>query len=289
MPETPDLAKAFTGYRSHVQGASRQQMLGSHRTPISASERREPAIEIDVARSVEKNGGAPSAPGAPVVGFDGASATGWIPPDTVLAVGPEYIVEAVNSGFQVSTKTGVQTRGYTDFSSFVNLPSPWNGFCIDPRVIYDPWSEQFIMLILGIDNTNLKSYFWIMVSKTSNPNGDWWLWRYDSTTGDPGSEQWLDYASLGSDPWGIYVVGNSFDFAQGKEFRQSRLWSLNRDLMQGGASNAIFWNGLRWPNNDLAFGLQVAQAHSESASQATYLHQQLPGGGQPGLPVEAER
>ena len=279
VPISPDRPGAGE-YRAHLQGEFAQhQPIPSHRLPISSSDRGEPTVEVDFRGPGGLLPAEINAPGAGVTAFEGVPASGWIPPDTVAAAGPEYVVEAVNSGFLVYTKTGVQTRGYTDFETFVNLPSPWNGFCYDPRVVFDPWSDQFVMLILGLDLTNLKSYFWIMVSKTSNPNGEWWLWRYDSTTGDPGSEEWLDYASLGSDPWGLYVVGNSYGFAQASGFQQSRLWTLNRDLMNGGASNGIFFNGLRWPNNDPAFSPQVAQAQSVNSSQATFFINNYSGSG----------
>ncbi len=163
-----------------------------------------------------------------------------------MAVGEEYIVEAVNSGFQVFTKTGLQTRAYTDFSSFVNLPTPWNGFCFDPRVVYDPWQDRFVMLILGLDNTNLKSYFWIMVSQTSNPNGDWFLVSLRFHHGGPRLGAVARFCeprvgSVGS------VCGRQLVpiCAEARGFQQSRLWTISREVMSGGTAAFIFMNDLR--------------------------------------------
>jgi hypothetical protein len=279
VPETPQLAEGGA-IRTHIQGEFVQhEPVASTRSPITKGERGVPTVELDLRPRVPAPAGELGTPGDHVVAFEGAPASGWIPPDTVAAVGREYIVEAVNSGFQVYTKTGTQTRAYTDFESFVNLPPSWNGFCYDPRVVYDSFTNQFLMLILGLDTTNLKSYFWIMVSLNENPNGQWFVWRCDATTGAPGAEEWLDFASLGTDARGVYVVGNSFGFAQGSGFQQSRLWSFNRDLMTGGNSDGRVWNDLRWPNNDRAFGLQMAHALWYDNGDVAYFVNNYPGSG----------
>ncbi len=50
--------------------------------------------------------------------FAAQAASGWIPPDPVLAVGPKYMLEVVNSGFTVYSKDGGLERSYTDLQTF---------------------------------------------------------------------------------------------------------------------------------------------------------------------------
>lgn len=206
--------------------------------------------------------------GTLVTRWDGQGFSGWIPPDTQLAVGPEYILEAVNSGFSVYTKTGTQTTAYTNFETFVNLPSPWDGFCYDPRVVYSQEHGKFLMMIMGKDETNLTSYFWLMVSQTSNPNGQWWTWRFNASAGASGSEEWLDYAAIGVDHWGVYVTGNYFRYGGG--FQRVQLWSMGPQLFEGTSTSTYYWSDLEWPNGDNAFTVQPALAHSQHSGGNTF-------------------
>ena len=200
-----------------------------------------------------------------------------IPPDTIHAVGPTHILEAVNSGFAIYTKLGTEVQGYTTFDSFVNKPSGWQGFLYDPRVVYDWDHDKFVMLILGKDEPNLESYFWLAVSQTSDPTGDWWIWRFGATDYGGSSTAWLDYAGLGADRWGVYITGNYFYFSGG--FRGSNLWTFNPDIFNGGATNGWQWVDLDWPDGSDAFSLQPAHPHSVNSSEETYFVNTYSGSG----------
>lgn len=220
-----------------------------------------------------------ASPGTFVSGFDARNDSGWYPPDTEMAVGPEYIVEAVNSGFMVYTKTGTLTRSYTSFSGFVNLPSPWAGFCYDPRVVYSNEHGKFLMMIMGKDETNLKSYVWLMVSQTSDPNGNWWLYRIDLSSGGSGDEVWLDYASIGVDHWGVYITGNYFAFPGSTGAGRTALWSFDPAIMSGGGYSSYVWGNVSWPGGGRAFTVQPALPHTQNSSGNSFLVATYPGSG----------
>lgn len=223
-----------------------------------------------------------NAPGVLVNQWTALSNTGWYPPDTIHAVGPNHVIEAVNSGFAVYSKTGALVQGYKTFDSFMNKPAIWpaGAFMYDPRVIYDPWHQRFLMLILGLDETTQKSYFWVAVSKTANPNQGWCRWRFDSTLGTTPNKQWLDYAGLGADPWGVYVTGNYFRF--GGSFTTSMVWTINPAIFTAnctGASNGWLFTGLTWPTGGSAFSLQPALPHSQNANGQTFFVNSWSGSG----------
>jgi hypothetical protein len=211
------------------------------------------------------------APGDSVQEFLGLANTGWIPPDTVLAAGPSSLVEVVNSGFAVYSKGGGTLQGYTTFDFFVApaLPSGWQGFLFDPRVLYSPEHSRFVMLVLGLDAVNQESYFFIAVSQTTDPTGLWWLYRFaadDPNSAD--SDSWADYCGLGADTWGLYVTCNMFRWTG--TFKHGKLWSLNPAMFTGGSGNGWgFWD-LRWNNNSQAFSLQPATPYSIAGDQATF-------------------
>jgi hypothetical protein len=98
--------------------------------------------------------------------------SGFIPPDTMGAVGPSHIVELLNGHYAVYRKSDgvrVQTSSLDQF--WINAgASPTAGFTADPRVLYDPFSQRwfastanFVAPELGGDNLLLA------VSSTSDP------------------------------------------------------------------------------------------------------------------------
>ena len=271
-PSESRAQRAFPEPHFHIQGdlIQHQQEEEAEQTQFLAPEVDElPEMQIPILPGDDS--GAPNQPAAPggfVRQWTAISNSGWIPPDTIHAVGPRHIVEAVNSGFAIYTKWGREVQGYATFENFMNKPAGWAGFMFDPRVIYDPFHQKFLMLVLGKDDTNQKSYFWIAISQTSNPTAGWWIWRWDATDNSGTSTAWLDYAGLGADRWGVYVTGNYFYFAPG--FRGGHLLSINPDILNGGATNGWRWIGLTWPSGASAFTLQPAHPHSINSAQQTF-------------------
>ena len=268
---TVDLRKIPVDQDIDIPGIVMSHTQGSFIGDVSGSN----AGETQTARQTENGSVTPSEGNAAgeryaeyVTSWQGQSSTGWIPPDTQIAVGPEYIVEAVNSGFTVYTKTGTVTRAYTSFNSIVNLPSTWDGYLYDPRAIYDAEDHKYIMLILGRDATNLRSYYWILVSQDLDPNGIWYSMRWDVSRGSSGSEEWLDFASLGVDHWGIYISGNFFLFNGG--FTSAALWSRNKDLLNGSGGAGLYWSDVRWPDTSHAFSITQALPHSQNGDSKTF-------------------
>ena len=108
-----------------------------------------------------RNPDAPSAVGDLRRNFVGQGASGWLPPDPVLAVGPRHVVEVVNSGFTIFSKDGGLERAYTDLEGFFGpslfpiLPIPCtnaNCFVFDPRIIFSHGHGKFLMMALVRDD-----------------------------------------------------------------------------------------------------------------------------------------
>lgn len=272
VPSTPNPLVEGAPRRVHRQGLLDEfdpRARGPQSTPPTTRDG-EPTLLLEDAADPTGGPGSEATPGTWVASFDARGDTGMFPPDTVLAVGPEYIVEAVNSGFVTYTKTGTAASGFTNFNSFVNLPSPWAGFTYDPRVVYSPEYGKFLMMIMGLDETNLKSYVWLMVSQDSNPNGNWWIYRFDVSTGSPGYELWLDYAAIGVDHWGVYFTGNYFPFDGSSGTGRTALWSWGHEIMSGGSTSGYIFGDVQWPSGTGAFAIQPAHPHTQNASGHTF-------------------
>ena len=216
--------------------------------------------ESPVTPSGTRSGDGTEAPGDWLHIFDGQTATGWIPPDPVLAAGPRYLVEVVNSGFTVFSKDGGLDRAYTDLETFFNpilsgIPcSPADCFVFDPRVVYSQYWGQFVIEALARDDTNQRSYIVFAVSQSDNPLGGWWL--YWTGNPDSGTTSWTDYTGMSADPWGVYFTGNDWNWAGG--FRYAMELSIRPDVFSGTWNGGwAFW-GLTWnePGNPQAFDIQ---------------------------------
>ncbi len=202
----------------------------------------------------------------------------WIPPDMVIAVGPSHVVEAVNAGFSVYTKFGTPVtpspdgEAYWTFSDFFDArkPAGWEGFMFDPRLLYDANRDRFVMLALGKDEVNETSYFFLALSETSDPTGDWCTRRIDSNDTGGASPAWLDYAGLGVDQWGLYVTGNLIYWTGGKRGAQIRSFdtAIFDDCTQ--PLTTVKFPNVKWPSGAQADSLQPAHPHTNNSNEETF-------------------
>ena len=214
------------------------------------------------------NNSGSNSPGGFVKYIEGKGNSGWRPPDVGMAVGKDYIVQTVNSGFEIHNLKGQVLQSYTTFSTFFNSkkPSGWSGYMFDPKVVWQPTKQRFVMMILGKDDTHQTSYYFIAISKTSDPTGAWWLYRYQANAGN--TDSWLDYSSLAADTFGVYVTGNLFKWAGG--FKSAQIVTFPDALYSGtGAGGRVYFN-LKWPSGTSAFSLQAANPHTVNSDGKTF-------------------
>ena len=149
----------------------------------------------------------------------GGSNSGFIPPDTMAAVGPNHIVELINGNFEIRNKTtgaSIQTSSLDAFwTNVVGLPIVNNGR-FDPRIIFDPSSGRWFAL--AIDNTidadndgtnEAANNYFIGRSDTDDPTGDWDGVTFNADS--VGALEFHDYPTLGVDADGLYSCTQDFD------------------------------------------------------------------------------
>ncbi len=96
---------------------------------------------------------------------------GCQPPDTHAAVGPDHIVEAVNTAFTFYTKDGTSVFGPVEFEDFFT-PAVVAGeqFLFDPVVAYDEQIDRFVVAVLSAQSSSsAESDLLYAVSNTSDP------------------------------------------------------------------------------------------------------------------------
>src|SRR5437773_2154347 len=103
----------------------------------------------------------------PGVGWEALShaSNGLSPPDVQIAVGPDHVVEAVNSALGIYTKLGASVTN-TNLSSLFSSGSDPVG---DPRILYDAFSGRWFVSAGAFSRGQVL----VAVSKTGDPAGNW--------------------------------------------------------------------------------------------------------------------
>ncbi len=131
--------------------------------------------------------------------------SGFFPPDTMGAVGPNHIVEFINGQFAVYDKvTGVSLQAQT-LSAFWLAAGASVGGQFDPRIIYDPTIDRWFAS--SIDGGSGNSIF-VATTNTNDPTGTWQSVEFVGDTID--ASRFNDYETLGVDADGVYIATNNF-------------------------------------------------------------------------------
>jgi hypothetical protein len=140
------------------------------------------------------------------------TASGGEPPDTIMAAGPNHVVELVNTAIRVSDKNGgvLSTRELSAFFSTLGAV----GQMSDPQLSYDELSGRFVVGALDFDLPGVgPSHFDFAVSNTSDPTGGWDFRRYDMNDLVPGVADFADFPRLGWNADAYVVSFNMFTTA----------------------------------------------------------------------------
>ena len=177
----------------------------------------------------------PAALPPPLLTFEGVAANGSAPPDTNSDVGPNDIVETVNTVVRVFDKSGVP-RGPAFKQS--SLFSALGGLCAqvddgDPVVLYDRIGDRWLISQFGFTSSTVPPYHeCVAISQTPDPTGAYFL--YDFVL--PGTE-FPDYPKFGVWPDGYYMTSNQFN--NGAAFDGVGVFAFDRQKMLVGDPTAI--------------------------------------------------
>ena len=190
--------------------------------------------------------------------FVGLPQTAYIPPDPILAVGPDHIISAVNSTFRIFDKNGTVLKDISSNVWFSNVVP--NVSVSDPIVMFDHFANRWIFTTIYSSDNLMKSHILISVSATSSAIGTWYNWALPADhLGDSTVTNWSDYERVGFDSLAIYVTGNQFDYSTGS-FQYTKIRVIDKSKLYantaGPATWYDFWD-LKEPSNfATVFGLR---------------------------------
>lgn len=145
--------------------------------------------------------------------FPGIGMTNYIPPDPVIAAGPNHIIICANSLFKIMDKEGTVLKTIPASSWWAPVWPDENG---DPQVIYDHYAHRWVLVWMQYNATALTSGNLIAYSDDENPMGTWYMYRLDTKKhGTVSSNTWGDYPHVGYDEEALYISTGCVDFAGG--------------------------------------------------------------------------
>jgi hypothetical protein len=173
------------------------------------------------------------------------------PNDNHLAVGSNgKMISVVNTNI-----TGYDTLGAVLFSqSLSNFADTLGvlGYTFDPRVIYDPIADKYIVTFLNgyLDST---SQIILAFSQSSDPEG---LWNFYMLDGNPLNNQtWSDYPAIGISQEEVFLTFNTFTngSTNNSGYTESTIWQINKQNgYLGQPLNSLYYYDLKW-NGDTIF------------------------------------
>ena len=137
--------------------------------------------------------------------FSGNNIISSTPLDNHLAVNTnEEIVSTINTHMLVANTTGFWLGSYQLENFFSAVGS--NNVFFDPRIIYDPVADRFIMALINGGECD-DSQIVLAFSKTNNPRGAWNLYALDGCLNDDGT--FADYPMLALTETDLFLTYNA--------------------------------------------------------------------------------
>ncbi len=182
------------------------------------------------------------------------------PPDTNGAAGPDHLVSILNRGFAIYDKqTGQLVSGPISHAAFWSALGPGIVFPFDPRVVFDQYSQRWIIVADSNPGSVLASVL-VAVSHSADPTLGFTEFAIKA---DPASLTWADFPGLGVDADHVYITNKMFQIngvAVGAKF-----WVIDKmSLLAGGPL-------LAWEFTNAVGGLTWQPTHAFGPTSAAYL------------------
>lgn len=166
------------------------------------------------------------------------------PNDNNMAISNSGIsMSVINSSVSIYNSSGDQLL-FRTLRSFVFGQLPNLNRTYDPKVVYDPMRDRFILVFLqgtSSNDTRIVTGF----SKTSDPVGEW---KFYAINGNPFNEDtWSDYPIIGISEKDLYITVNILrdNMSWQEGFTQSVIWQISLEDGFGAKDdlrNQLFFN-----------------------------------------------
>src|SRR5712691_3952165 len=148
------------------------------------------------------------------------------PPDQGLCVGNGFVVEPVNSAYNIYRTNGTKIAGPFNVNRLFN--DGFKQFTSDPRCFYDKTTNSWFAVILFISSNNKVGRIDLSVNPTGDPTTPWTTYKINVTDpGNPGCPCFSDQPLLGIDQFNVYVSTNEFSIL-GPQFNGAQIYAISK-------------------------------------------------------------
>ena len=160
------------------------------------------------------------------------------PPDQGLCVGNGFVVEPVNSAYNIYRTNGAKIAGPFNVNRLFN--DGFKQFTSDPRCFYDKTTNTWFAIILFISSNSKVGRIDLSVNPTGDPTTPWTTYRINTTdSGNPGCPCFGDQPLLGIDQDNIYVSTNEFSIL-GPQFNGAQIYAISKSELVALARSVHF-------------------------------------------------
>jgi hypothetical protein len=205
------LGRSYPGYREFKSRANarRQALEGSPRSSRASA-------DYAPAQARPLSSASPAQQGQGTV-FDGPDQqdASFIPPDSQIAAGPDYLAVAINSVLDIYDKSG-NLVGVQEFDTFFDGLGV-TGSIYSPRLIYDQADGRYILSVNEVDLGGLSNAnVFLAVSASSDPTGTWYKFAINSMGRNAANttNTYPDSPGLGLSQSAVYITTNQFELNQ---------------------------------------------------------------------------
>jgi len=207
----------------------------------------------------------------------------FVPPDTVVAKGPNSVLEAVNSALRLHTTAGgvIQTMDLNTFFSYA-VGGDSDKILFDPKVFYDrnATNPRYYIVALDAETSPSVSRIYFAVSRSTSPASlaaANWCRYFINAIRNSGTvnASWADYEGLGVGRDAVVIPANQFRFSN-NTFTYAIIRAMNKNILSNnagacpsGASIPLFtWQPSAFLGDGTVFTLQPAQSYTSPSSFA---------------------
>lgn len=200
----------------------------------------------------------------------------WTPPDNTMAISRDgKIISATNQGMEFLDSSGNLLVPYLEWNDFLNDTSLLLAK-FDPRVIYDPYHDRFIICVLHGPLDPDRSEIILAVSESSDPSQNWMIY---TLAGNPFNDtSWADYPSIGLNEHELFINVNLFKTAaQEYAFNGTLVYQVGlKSIYSGQAPSSRLWYSITAHGKDGLTLNPAPHAYGNPIGTGMYFVQMMP-------------
>lgn len=160
------------------------------------------------------------------------------------------VVSVLNSNMRVIDETGSIKKNFT--LKGLGQIGGFQSSTFDPRIVYDPIADRFIIVFLNGRDNNSSTY--VCFSKTNDPTQEWFAYALQgSNLFEPNT--WSDYPIISISEEDLFITLNMLGNGQGWRdgFRESMIWQIGKQEGYDGDTSLKFnrWNNIKYGNRNV--------------------------------------